>query len=67
VLAAWFRIKYPHVAIGALASSAPILHFMDLVSPYAFSNIVTQDFRVSHFSPPNFFFPSIFSLLHDFS
>ncbi|WJX84863.1 lysosomal Pro-Xaa carboxypeptidase [Trifolium repens] len=45
MLAAWFRIKYPHVAIGALASSAPILHFMDLVSPYAFSNIVTQDFR----------------------
>ncbi|XP_004494225.1 uncharacterized protein [Cicer arietinum] len=45
MLAAWFRMKYSHVAIGALASSAPILHFMDLVSPYVFTNIVTQDFR----------------------
>lgn len=45
MLAAWFRMKYPHVAIGALASSAPILQFDDLVSPYAFDNIITQDFR----------------------
>ncbi|XP_027352833.1 lysosomal Pro-X carboxypeptidase-like [Abrus precatorius] len=45
MLAAWFRMKYPHVAIGALASSAPILHFMDLVSPDIFSSIITQDFR----------------------
>ncbi|KAG5043932.1 lysosomal Pro-X carboxypeptidase-like isoform X1 [Glycine soja] len=45
MLAAWFRMKYPHVAIGALASSAPILHFMGLVSPDIFNNIITQDFR----------------------
>ncbi|XP_054803846.1 uncharacterized protein LOC129307018 isoform X2 [Prosopis cineraria] len=45
MLAAWFRMKYPHVAIGALASSAPILHFLDLVSPYAFTNVITQDFK----------------------
>ncbi|TKY61954.1 Lysosomal Pro-X carboxypeptidase [Spatholobus suberectus] len=45
MLAAWFRMKYPHVAIGALASSAPILHFMDLVSPDIFNSIVTQDYR----------------------
>ncbi|GAU16130.1 hypothetical protein TSUD_340010 [Trifolium subterraneum] len=45
MLAAWFRIKYPHVAIGALASSAPILNFIDLASPYVFNDIVTQDFR----------------------
>ncbi len=24
-LAAWFRLKYPHMAYGAVASSAPIL------------------------------------------
>ncbi|CAJ1884329.1 unnamed protein product [Sphenostylis stenocarpa] len=45
MLAAWFRMKYPHVSIGALASSAPILHFMDLVSPYIFNSIISQDFR----------------------
>ena len=46
VLAAWFRMKYPHVAIGAVASSAPILQFPGLVSPYSFTNIITQDFKV---------------------
>lgn len=45
MLAAWFRLKYPHVTIGALASSAPILNFDNIVSPYSFNNIVTQDFR----------------------
>ncbi|XP_031281007.1 lysosomal Pro-X carboxypeptidase-like [Pistacia vera] len=45
VLAAWFRLKYPHVAIGALASSAPILNFENMVSPYTFNAIVTKDFR----------------------
>ncbi|KAG2384623.1 uncharacterized protein HKW66_Vig0117140 [Vigna angularis] len=45
MLAAWFRMKYPHVAIGALASSASILQFMDLVSPDIFNSIISQDFR----------------------
>ncbi|KAI3994452.1 hypothetical protein MKX01_012709 [Papaver californicum] len=45
MLAAWFRLKYPHVAIGALASSAPILGFQGIVSPYSFNNIITQDFK----------------------
>uniref|UniRef100_A0A803L310 Lysosomal Pro-X carboxypeptidase n=1 Tax=Chenopodium quinoa TaxID=63459 RepID=A0A803L310_CHEQI len=45
MLAAWFRLKYPHVAIGALASSSPILNFGNLTSPFSFNNIVTQDFR----------------------
>ncbi|KAM1948055.1 hypothetical protein ACFX15_008294 [Malus domestica] len=45
MLAAWFRLKYPHVTIGALASSAPILNFENITSPYSFTNIVTQDFR----------------------
>ncbi|CAL5389183.1 unnamed protein product [Camellia sinensis] len=45
VLAAWFRLKYPHVTIGALASSSPILLFENITSPYAFNNVITQDFR----------------------
>ncbi|XP_071726450.1 uncharacterized protein [Rutidosis leptorrhynchoides] len=45
MLAAWFRLKYPHVAIGALASSSPILQFENITSQYSFNNIITQDFR----------------------
>ncbi|XP_057506260.1 uncharacterized protein LOC130789503 isoform X2 [Actinidia eriantha] len=45
MLAAWFRLKYPHVAIGALASSSPILNFENITSPYSFNKIITQDFR----------------------
>lgn len=47
VLAAWMRLKYPHVAIGALASSAPILQFEDIVPPETFYNIVSNSFKVS--------------------
>ncbi|MCL7032962.1 hypothetical protein MKW94_015338 [Papaver nudicaule] len=45
MLAAWFRLKYPHIALGALASSAPILGFQGLASPSSFNNIITQDFK----------------------
>ncbi|GMH24624.1 hypothetical protein Nepgr_026467 [Nepenthes gracilis] len=45
MLAAWMRLKYPHVAIGALASSAPILQFEDIVPPETFYDLVSNDFR----------------------
>ncbi|KAE8709585.1 hypothetical protein F3Y22_tig00110330pilonHSYRG00212 [Hibiscus syriacus] len=38
VLAAWRRLKHPRVAVGALASSAPILQFEDIVPPETFYN-----------------------------
>lgn len=40
------RLKYPHIAIGALASSAPILQFEDIVPSETFYDIVSQDFKV---------------------
>ncbi|KFO30489.1 lysosomal Pro-X carboxypeptidase isoform X1 [Fukomys damarensis] len=47
MLAAWFRMKYPHVVVGALAASAPIWQFEDLVPCNVFMKIVTADFRKS--------------------
>lgn len=41
------RLKYPHIAIGALASSAPILQFEDIVPPETFYDIVSNGFKVS--------------------
>ncbi|KAL0461883.1 UNVERIFIED_CONTAM: Lysosomal Pro-X carboxypeptidase [Sesamum latifolium] len=45
MLAMWMRLKYPHIAIGALASSAPVLQFEDIVPPETFYDIVSNDFR----------------------
>ncbi|KAJ7571632.1 hypothetical protein O6H91_01G170000 [Diphasiastrum complanatum] len=45
MLAAWFRLKYPHIVIGALAASAPILMFEDLVPDDIFNKIVSSDFK----------------------
>nr|XP_045001879.1 lysosomal Pro-X carboxypeptidase-like isoform X2 [Jaculus jaculus]XP_045001880.1 lysosomal Pro-X carboxypeptidase-like isoform X2 [Jaculus jaculus] len=47
VLAAWFRMKYPHIVVGALASSAPIWHIEDLTPCGLFMKIVTKDFKIS--------------------
>ncbi|KAK1364810.1 Lysosomal Pro-X carboxypeptidase [Heracleum sosnowskyi] len=43
-LAVWFRLKYPHVAHGALASSAPILYFDDITPQDAYYSVVSKDF-----------------------
>ena len=47
VLASWFRLKYPHVAMGAVASSAPILQFDDITPWSSFYDAVSQDFKVT--------------------
>ena len=40
------RLKYPYIAIGALASSAPILQFENVVPHEIFYDIVSSDFKV---------------------
>ncbi|KAK8943029.1 hypothetical protein KSP39_PZI009502 [Platanthera zijinensis] len=47
MLAAWLRLKYPHITIGALASSAPILYFDDITPHNGYCSVVSRDFRES--------------------
>ena len=44
VLVWWFRLKYPHMAIGALASSTLILYFDDITAQDVYYSIVSRDF-----------------------
>lgn len=46
MLASWFRMKYPHIVVGALAASAPILQFSGMTPCESFYRIVTQDFKL---------------------
>ncbi|XP_008288574.1 lysosomal Pro-X carboxypeptidase [Stegastes partitus] len=50
MLAAWFRMKYPNVVVGALAASAPIWQFPGMVPCGDFYKIVTQDFARSGYN-----------------
>ncbi|KAG7626936.1 Peptidase S28 [Arabidopsis thaliana x Arabidopsis arenosa] len=45
VLAAWFKLKYPYIALGALASSAPLLYFEDTLPKHGYFYIVTKVFK----------------------
>ncbi|XP_027189501.1 uncharacterized protein [Cicer arietinum] len=45
MLASWFRLKYPHLTIGALASSAPILYFDNITPHNAYMDLVSREFK----------------------
>ena len=44
MLAAWFRIKFPHVCDGAIAASAPVAQFSAPCD--AFGRVVTSDYKL---------------------
>jgi lysosomal Pro-X carboxypeptidase len=46
-LAAYMRMKYPHLVIGALASSAPVMEFPNLVPCDIYYRIITSVFKTS--------------------
>ncbi|XP_022152914.1 lysosomal Pro-X carboxypeptidase-like [Momordica charantia] len=45
MLASWFRLKYPHIALGALASSAPVLYFDNITPQDGYYSVVSKSFR----------------------
>ncbi|KAI3683579.1 hypothetical protein L1987_84087 [Smallanthus sonchifolius] len=45
MLASWFRLKYPHIVYGSLASSAPILYFLGLTPENGYAVVVSKDFN----------------------
>ncbi|XP_071949074.1 lysosomal Pro-X carboxypeptidase-like [Antedon mediterranea] len=45
MLAAWFRMKYPNIVVGAMAASAPIWQFTNLTSCSRPYEIITNDFE----------------------
>ncbi|MCD7471064.1 hypothetical protein HAX54_011344 [Datura stramonium] len=52
MLAAWMRLKYLHISIGALSSSAPLLRFEDLVPPetsITLSRMISGSVRLSFY------------------
>uniref|UniRef100_A0A1Y9HDP7 Lysosomal Pro-X carboxypeptidase n=1 Tax=Anopheles funestus TaxID=62324 RepID=A0A1Y9HDP7_ANOFN len=48
MLAAWIRIKYPHLVAGAIAASAPIRQFQGVTQCGIFNQILTSVYQVSY-------------------
>ncbi|XP_053677966.1 lysosomal Pro-X carboxypeptidase [Anopheles nili] len=48
MLAAWFRIKYPHLVVGAIAASAPIRQFQGVTPCGIFNQILSSVFNLAY-------------------
>ncbi|XP_059615486.1 lysosomal Pro-X carboxypeptidase [Phlebotomus argentipes] len=48
MLAAWFRMKYPHMVLGAIAASAPILQFTDITPCEVYNRILTSVYATAY-------------------
>lgn len=46
-MAAYFRMKYPHLVTGAIAASAPVHMFPGMVPCEVYYRIVTSSFNVA--------------------
>lgn len=47
MLAAWMRMKFPNIVDGAIAASAPVLFFNGVTPLESFSQVVTNDFKMT--------------------
>ncbi|XP_052737993.1 lysosomal Pro-X carboxypeptidase [Bicyclus anynana] len=47
MLSAYFRMKYPHLVTGAIAASAPVHMYPDMVPCEVFHRIVTSSFKIA--------------------
>lgn len=47
MLSAWMRIKYPHVVVGAISSSGPILQFPGQAPCWTYTAKVTKDYAAT--------------------
>ncbi|XP_059663789.1 uncharacterized protein LOC132309501 [Cornus florida] len=45
MLATWLRLRYPHITLGALASSAPVANFHGVLPYNGYRTIVAKDFK----------------------
>ncbi|EQC35917.1 hypothetical protein SDRG_06663 [Saprolegnia diclina VS20] len=55
MLAAWLRLKYPHLVAGAIAASAPMRSFLGMDPPMdlaSFARVVTHDASEAAGAPP---------------
>lgn len=48
MLAAWIRIKYPHLVAGAIAASAPVRQFAGVTDCGIFNQILTSVYQVAY-------------------